>query len=298
MSRFSAVAGRPATGNEEGWGRPSRLRAVAGANIVFAVVLLAVGASSIRGAEPSSMKTPTAAGHHAVESDRKSQAGPAKVRASRHYPLHTGIVSTTFWVGEIFDSSAADGSQAYSTYDSRWQENYGGCDGVTRSGVCSTETRYASNGYFPTAMKPRQNAFYLDLPFDDVNDPQANSTRQSVIPWAHDRAYAGYGTDQSLSLMKNRWVKISANGRNCYGQIEDAGPGHYHDAAYVFGTTNARPSNRDFNGAGLDVSPALNGCLRFSELDGENDRVDWRFVEAADVPAGPWRTVITSSGVQ
>jgi len=26
------------------------------------------------------------------------------------YPWHTGIVSTTFWVGEVFDPNAADGS--------------------------------------------------------------------------------------------------------------------------------------------------------------------------------------------
>ncbi|MFH5880434.1 hypothetical protein [Arthrobacter sp. NA-172] len=46
------------------------------------------------------------------------------------YPWHTGIVSTTFWVGEIFDPNAADGSQVTSTYDSRWMQSYGGCDGL------------------------------------------------------------------------------------------------------------------------------------------------------------------------
>src|ERR1700744_5879735 len=33
------------------------------------------------------------------------------------YPWHTNIVSTTFWVGEIFDPNASDGSQVISTYD-------------------------------------------------------------------------------------------------------------------------------------------------------------------------------------
>lgn len=48
----------------------------------------------------------------------------------------------------------------------------------------------------------------------------------------------------------------------------------------------------------LDVSPALNGCLGFAALDGALDRVDWRFVEAADVPPGPWWRLVTTSGVR
>lgn len=72
-------------------------------------------------------------------------------------------------------------------------------------------------------------------------------------------------------------------------------PGVYDDAGYVFGT--ARPRNTRYNGAGLDVSPALNGCLGFAELDGDSDRVDWRFVEATQVPPGPWRKTVTSSPV-
>jgi hypothetical protein len=217
--------------------------------------------------------------------------------AAREYPWHTGIVSTTFWVGEIFDPNASDGSQMLSTYDGNWFASYGGCDGVSTGGTCSTEARTAANGYFPTTMTPKENPFYLDLPFDDINDSIGLKTRQSVIPWAGDAAYAGAGTNSNVSLMKNRWVRITANGQTCYGQIQDAGPGQYHDAAYVFGSNDARPANKEFNGAGMDVSPAMNGCLRYSELDGENDVVNWQFVEASDVPAGPWKKVVTTSGV-
>lgn len=90
------------------------------------------------------------------------------------------------------------------------------------------------------------------------------------------------------------------NGPTCYGQIEDAGPSHddlYHDAAYVFGTDDVRPAQHRFNNAGLDVSPALNGCLGFADLDGDSDRVSWRFADDADVPDGPWRRLVTKSGV-
>lgn len=68
-----------------------------------------------------------------------------------------------------------------------------------------------------------------------------------------------------------------------------------NDAAYVFGTDDRRPVNSRFIGAGLDASPAINGCLGFSRLDDVNDRVDWRFVDGADVPDGPWRHIVTTS---
>ena len=214
-------------------------------------------------------------------------------KGARRYPLHTSIVATTFWVGEIFDPNAADGSQVVSTYDDRWLEHYGGCDGQVVAGECRTERRTAANDYFPTRMTPRQNPFYLDLPFDDVNDPGAAAQRASVVPWAHDPGWAQKLPDPDQSIMKNRWVAIRKGDRVCYGQIEDAGPGQYDDVRYVFGRHDERPANRRYNGAGMDVSPALNGCLGFSELNGQDDRVDWWFVDDAGVPAGPWRLLVT-----
>ena len=94
-----------------------------------------------------------------------------------------------------------------------------------------------------------------------------------------------------------QWAAITNGGRTCYGQIQDAGPGEYHDTTYVFGADNQRPLNTRYHSAGMDVSPALNGCLGFADLNGENDHVDWRFVELQDVPDGPWRTVITTSHI-
>jgi hypothetical protein len=88
------------------------------------------------------------------------------------------------------------------------------------------------------------------------------------------RGCAGHEHDRRFSYMKNRWVKLAGpSGRTCYGQIEDAGPGQ------------------------MDVSPALNGCLGFAELNGETDRVSWRFVERSDVPRGPWTRIETTRGV-
>jgi hypothetical protein len=225
---------------------------------------------------------------------------PSTPAAGRAYPLHTSIISTTFWVGEIFDPNASDGSQMISTYDSSWFAHYGGCDGVNiGTGVkkCSTERRTAANGYFPTSMTPKENPYYLDLPFDDINNSAAFNERAQVIPWANDPGYAGHATDRNFSYMKNRWVKLSKGRQTCYAQIEDAGPGQYHDANYVFGAGTARPTNTRFNNAGMDVSPAVNGCLGYAELNGDSDQVNWQFVDRVDVPAGPWTQIITTSPV-
>ncbi len=216
------------------------------------------------------------------------------------YPWHTDIVSTTFWVGEIHDPDAEDGSQEYSTYDSQWMESYGGCDGIQTSDGCSTEPRVAGNGYFPSSMTPLENPFYLDLPFDDLNNPEAFAERGTVIPWAAEEAEDNPAllTSNQHSFMKNRWVKLRKGDAVCYGQIQDAGPALYDDSAYVFGEDDRRPASTEYNGAGLDVSPALNGCLGYSDLDGQDDRVDWQFVDEEDVPDGPWRRIITTSQVQ
>ena len=47
----------------------------------------------------------------------------------------------------------------------------------------------------------------------------------------------------------------------------------------------------------MDVSPALNGCLGYAALDGDHDKIDWRFIDTAEVPKGPWTIVVTTSGV-
>lgn len=212
------------------------------------------------------------------------------------YPWHTGVVATTFWIGEIFDPEAEDGSQETSTYDSEWLA-YNGCDGIRVEGVCEADARSGENGYAPRGTVPKENPFYLDLPYDDVNNAVAFAERAAVIPWAAEPEYAGRETDPSFSYMKNRWVRIQKGDRECYGQIEDAGPGQYQDKEYVFGDTDRRPANKNFNGAGMDVSPALNGCLGFAEVNGENDRVDWQFVDEREVPPGPWTVVVTTRQV-
>lgn len=249
----------------------------------------------------------------------------------RVYPVHTNIVSTMFWVGEQFQATA-DGSQVCSAYDSEWQYSFfhmrlgtntapgcngaptGGCDAklTNATGKCSSPNATASlrtpaNGYTAPAGSPTiyENPFYLDLPYDDYNpsdstDTTGYSRRCQDIPWANDPGFAGKCTNSSFSYMKNRWVKMWVGSKVCYGQIEDAGPaddgngnGNYADYPYVFGTNDARPYNQSYGGAGADVSPALGSCLGMSFDDSIN--LSWQFVDDVDVPAGPWKTIVTTT---
>lgn len=267
----------------------------------------------------------------------KQSAPPAPT-----YPNHTNIVATTFWVGELFNTGISDGSQTCSAYDSNWAFRHtgvwngsreanntacgpdqasgylgakqGGCDGVPAgSGLnftCDTQVRTSANNYFPTgpnAQYPLQNPFYLDLPYDDVNDTVAFAERCSVIPWAAavNAQLGNKCSDSTYSYMKNRWVKMTRGTNVCYGQIEDAGPStgtNYHDKNYVFGSNDARPANLEYSGdptqgAGADVSPALVGCLGFTQLNGDTEHMNWQFVERSQVPNGPWTIVETTSQV-
>ena len=44
-------------------------------------------------------------------------------------------------------------------------------------------------------------------------------------PVAQNPGYAGHSTDLKFSYMRNRVVAITGDGRTCYGEIQDAGPG-------------------------------------------------------------------------
>lgn len=210
------------------------------------------------------------------------------------YPLHTGITATVFWIGEPVGNGSTE-NNAISAYDDRWLSHYGGIDPVV-------PRRRAP--WFPP-FRPHENPFYLDVPYDDFLDSgRPRPGRMQVVPWAAQATAAlavAARAGTPYSLMKNRWVEVihirNGERRACYGQVEDAGPFAYDDAGYVFGSTNERPRSTIATNAGMDVSPALRDCLGFDGLNNNENTVDWRFVDAAQVPPGPWRTVVTTRQV-
>lgn len=188
-------------------------------------------------------------------------------------PSYKHVLTTKFWVGEEEGPENDYIANDDSYWDIHWVEHYGGVD-----------TPECRNGYLPCGFTPKENPFYIALPYGEYR-ADSRSLKESVqqIPW--------FSSTRTTSLLKNQWIEVTYKSTTCYGQWEDVGPFLIDDFDYVFG--DAPPSNTFGVRAGLDVSPALWDCLGLTT----NATTSWRFVDAVDVPEGPWTKVITTSGL-
>jgi hypothetical protein len=176
------------------------------------------------------------------------------------------VVATVFWIGEL-PSEHNPAPNTVSAWDRNWQANFGGYDQPDRR-----------TGFLPAAFSPKLNPFYVALPYNDIGrDGHHRQEAATVIPWFW-RDYRGEG----ISVCKDRWLAIHRAGKVCYAQWEDVGPFETDHWQYVFGGEDPRP-NRNGN-AGIDLSPAVRDYLGLKS----GERVQWRFIEARDVPEGPW----------
>lgn len=184
------------------------------------------------------------------------------------------VITTLFWVGEKESAENAFITNVESAWDGKWLERFGGAD--------NPEKRC---GWHPCGFTPQENPFYFALPYNDLDEDGKRKKSAESIPW--------YQTSQhKISILKNRWIEIMYNDKKCYAQWEDVGPFHEDDFEYVFG--DQAPKNTQGVGAGLDVSPAVWGCLGLST----NEETKWRFVEESEIPNGPWKEIITQSDVR
>lgn len=177
-------------------------------------------------------------------------------------------ITTVFWVGE--GATAANGyiDNFGSYWDGKWMKHFGGVD--------SPKHR---SGYFPAGFTPKQNPFYVALPFAEVDHDGNLKKIAKQIP--------GYGASNE-PLTRNRWVEIRYKGKSCFAQWQDVGPSEENDFDWVFGSAK-KPKNRNGLKAGLDISPATAQYLGIED----SARTEWRFVEAAEVPDGPWKAIVT-----
>ena len=189
------------------------------------------------------------------------------------YSLHSDVTATVFWVGEPPTADNDQIANAASFWDGRWQVNFGGFDDPERR---------VEGGRRPAAFEPRENAYYFALPYGEISADDTVKPNVDQVPW-----YAGQQLSRSRSILKNRWIAVTAGDRTAYAQWQDVGPFNEDDPAYVFG--DAPPEEAR---AGIDLSPATAAAIG---LDGRG-QVSWRFVRAADVPAGPWTRVVTTRG--
>jgi hypothetical protein len=187
--------------------------------------------------------------------------------ANDKYPWHEAIVTTVFWIGESPAGNNPVPNRS-SAWDSNWAQSFGGSDAPGLSD---------RRGFIPARFVPRQNPFYLALPYNDVSGGRTKDEAYKVVPWLR-HAFIRSGQ----SVLKGHWVAIRKGVRICYGQWEDVGPFRSDHWQYVFGNDRPRPNlNR---GAGLDVSPAIRDYLKLENTDVS----DWKFVDFEEVPPGPW----------
>lgn len=176
------------------------------------------------------------------------------------YIQHNNIVADIFWIGEEDNSSS---------WDSDWVGSYGGVDTPDERDI-----------YHPIAFTPNQNPFYVALPYNGLgSDGQLKSNISDYIPWATPN------DTPTQSICKNRWLKISANRKDAYGQWEDVGPSGDNDINYLF------DKSKPLSSPGISLSPAIRDYLGIDV----NSSINWVFVDDEDVPDGPWRDIVTRS---
>lgn len=252
------------------------------------VLCLSLGAVVSANAQSSPAK-PAAKPKTAAESDSKKSASPSlpakgaqgavgpivplpRVYAPTRprdvapkFPWRRNITTTIFWIGEAPDGRNTTPNHK-SSWDTSWQENYGGFDDPNR------ENR--TYDFHPKGFIPNLNPFYVALPF---NDKTNQAIAAAKIPWFKTRKHS-----DSNSACHGVWLAIKFGNKTCFAQWEDCGPWVTDDHNYVFGT--APPKNAENGGAGLDVSPAVRDFLGISS----GAQCDWRFCSPEEVPDGPW----------
>jgi hypothetical protein len=180
-------------------------------------------------------------------------------------------MTTMFWVGEAADAENAFIPNHESYWDKDWLANFGGVDNP-----------WARNRHWPSGFTPKENPFYVALPYGEFRDDGMLKTKAYEVPWYQPGL---------IPLLKNRWVEIRHDGRVAFAQWQDVGPCGEDDFAYVFGPAGL-PRNTFDAKAGLDVSPAVWHALGMRE----NAPTAWRFVDASVVPEGAWTEIVTVSG--
>jgi hypothetical protein len=216
------------------------------------------------------MATPALTAISSVKPALSSPAPRTSITAATRgrHAWKTGIVTTVFWVGEPPSGNNFTPNHS-SSWDVNWGQNYGGFDNPDPA---------ARRNFIPTKFTPRQNPFYVALPYNDVTRGTTKPEARHVIPWFKEDFER-----EGKSVCRDRWVAVRGrSGHVAYAQWSDCGPFRTDHWQYVFGKERPKPNLN--KGAGLDVSPAVRDYLG---LDG-HDVTDWKFVEFAEVPSGPW----------
>jgi hypothetical protein len=256
----------------EGWKKNSGTRALGSSSRVLIAVLFA--------AVPGHGQTATTTGNLPRVVIPTSNRPTAPVRPVTPgtgilYPWRQNITATVFWIGEQPTANNPTPNHK-SSWDQAWATNFGGYDNPDPAARIAD---HHSGEFRPKGFTPRLNPFYIALPYNDVagwsrHKPEA----PKVIPW-----FARMKPEPGKTVLKGRWVQIFNGKRSCYAQWEDCGPWVTDDWQYVF--QGKPPKNGSNKSAAIDISPSIRDYLGLQS----GQKCHWRFVEAAQVPYGPWK---------
>ena len=102
-------------------------------------------------------------------------------------------ITTIFWVGEGATEENGYIHNRSSYWDDNWMKHFGGVDSPLNR-----------KGWLPAAFTPKQNPFYVALPFAEVDGDGNLKEIAKKIP--------GFGQNAG-PLTRNRWVEIRYKGR-------------------------------------------------------------------------------------
>lgn len=205
----------------------------------------------------------------------KNQSRMVPSAATTQYPWKKHVTATIFWCGEQ-PTDRNPTPNCKSSWDTKWMENFGGYDDPDPQ---RRVANHATGEFRPKDFIPNMNPFYIALPYNDLVSWSAHKPEApKVVPW-----FSRTNPQAGKSVLKGRWIQIFANKRSCFAQWEDCGPWVTDDWAYVFGKKS--PKATENGAAGIDVSPSIRDYLAIKS----GTKVHWRFVEACQVPDGPWK---------
>lgn len=204
-----------------------------------------------------------------TESGSVDNAANESASNNDQFPLHRNIQAALFWIGQTPTAENDNVDTVSSTWIKDWVGAYGGVD-----------TPDQRNGWLPAAFTPKENPFYVALPYSDYSENGKIKQNINRSYWFKDSVPTGG------SIVKNQWVKIMRLGKVVYAQWEDTAQDENNDVEYVFGESEPKTD------VGIRISPAVADYLRIPE----GGTVSWQFVDAGEIPEGPWSEILTKTG--
>ena len=147
---------------------------------------------------------------------------PTTSKASMtRFPWKTNIITTVLDGEQPTQNNPVPNTK--SSWDGNWRDNFGGYDNPDSS---------ARKNYIPVAFVPRQNPFYVALPYNDVTRGRFKPEARLVIPW-FKQAFR----EEGQWVCRGRWLASRKGNRTCYAQWEDCGPFRTDHFQYVSRTS-------------------------------------------------------------